>query len=227
MPLVGLVGAVALHRLHVDAQLHRVAARARNRILLQTDLRERRASCDAQLRLDEIDAEDFFRDRVLDLQAGIRFDEREPLAGARVHQELEGARVLVTDLLRHLQSRLDQLLPRRVRERRTRRDLDDLLMTPLQAALALPQVGHRAAVADDLDLDVPRAREEFFDVDIAAAERGRRLGLAARVGVGQVGVVGDESHAAPAAAGAGLDHHLAARAERSQEEARVLERRRR
>ncbi len=131
-------GAVALHRFHVDAQLHRVSARAQQRILQQADLCERRASGDAQLRLDEIDAEDFFRNRVLHLQPGIRFDECETLAAASVHQELERAGILVTDLLRHLQSRLDQLAPRRVRERRARRDLDDLLMTSLQGALAVP-----------------------------------------------------------------------------------------
>jgi hypothetical protein len=115
---------------------------------------------------------------MLDLQAGVRLDECEALADARVHEELERAHALVTDLLRHLQRRRDQLLPGRVRQRRTGRDLDDLLMTPLQAALALPQVSRAAAVTDHLNFDMPRAREELFDIDIAAAERGRRLGLA-------------------------------------------------
>ena len=140
MPLVGL----AVPSRCIDSMLTRSCiAYPRGRGIascMQADLCERRASGDAQLRLDEIDAEDFFRNRVLDLQPGIRFDECETLAAARIHQELERARVLVTDLLRHLQSRLDQLVPRRVRERRTRRDLDDLLMTSLQGAFAVPQM---------------------------------------------------------------------------------------
>src|SRR5918995_1548388 len=84
-------------------------------------------------------------------------------------------------------------------------------------------MSHGAAVTYDLDLDVPRAGEELFDIDIATAERGRRLGLAPRVGVVEVGVVSDESYPPSATAGARLDDHLTARTERHQKEARVFE----
>ena len=61
----------------------------------------------------------------------------------------------------------------------TRRDLDELLIAPLDGAFALPQMAHAAgAVADDLHLDMARARHQLLDVNVAVAEGAARLGLA-------------------------------------------------
>ena len=71
-----------------------------------------------------------------------------------------------------------------------------------------PRVADRPrAVADDLHLDVPGARQKLFHVHVAAAERRPRLGLAARVGLLQLIAAPHQSHAAPAAAADGLDQH--------------------
>ena len=57
-------------------------------------------------------------------------------------------------------------------ERGRRSDLDDLLKSPLDAALALAQMRDVAGqVAQDLHFDMPGAGDEFFHIDIAAAER--------------------------------------------------------
>ena len=53
------------------------------------------AGGDAQLRLDQIDAGDEFGDRVFHLDAGVHLDEVE--LAVFVHQELDGAGVLVAD----------------------------------------------------------------------------------------------------------------------------------
>src|ERR1700731_3964844 len=51
--------------------------------------------------------------------------------------------------------------------------LPDLLMAPLQRAIALPEVdGAAAAVAEHLDFDVARLLQVFFEVDRGVAERG-------------------------------------------------------
>ena len=54
------------------------------------------AGGDAQLRLDQVDAGDGFGDRMLDLDAGVHLDEVE--LAVFVHQELDGAGVLVADV---------------------------------------------------------------------------------------------------------------------------------
>ena len=57
--------------------------------------------------------------------------------------------------------------------------LPDLLMAPLQRAIALAQMhGAALAVAQHLDLDVARLLEILLDIDIAIAEG--RLGLRLR-----------------------------------------------
>ena len=75
---------------------------------------------------------------------------------------------------------VQQPLPDRRPQERRWRDLEDLLTLALNAAIALPEMGDRAsAVADDLDLDVARARKQPLDIDIAVAERLQRFGAAA------------------------------------------------
>ena len=87
-------------------------------------------------------------------------------------------------------------------ERRRRRLLDQLLVPPLNRALALAEVNQVAeVVAQDLELDVPRRLDVLLDVDVADAER--RLGLALR----------------------GLDAHAAARRPSARPACRVRRRR--
>ena len=105
-----------------------------------------------------------------------------------------------------------------VAQRRARRHLDELLVAALDGAFALPQMADRAVVvADDLHLDVAGVADQALDIDAVAAEGGLRLGLAARIGLLQLGGVIDDAHAAPAAAGDRLDHDGAALAQRREE----------
>jgi hypothetical protein len=72
-------------------------------------------------------------------------------------------------------------------------------------------------VTDDLHLDMPGVANQPLDIDAVAAEGGLRLGLAARIGLFELIGVIDDAHAAPAAAGNGLDHDRASGAQRREE----------
>src|SRR5690606_16734918 len=85
--------------------------------------------------------------------------------------------------------------------------LDDLLVAPLDRALALPEVEAALLVGQHLDLDVARLLDVLLDEDSLVAER--RLGLAARraEALGDLLLAARDAHALAAAAGRGLDHH--------------------
>ena len=172
---------------------------------------ERLARGDAQLLADEVDARDQLGDRVLDLEAGVQLDEVERAVGRE--QELERAGVAVAEpLARALGGRLHRLAALR-RERRRRRLLDQLLVAPLDRALALAEREHAAVrVAEHLDLDVARGRDHLLDVDASRRRRQppprpRRVAYASASSSGAV----DAAHAAPAAAGDRLQQHGVAR----------------
>ena len=98
VPPVGLVDAVLVHHLHVDAKLHRIAARLRDIGLRQAERAQRGAGGDRKLRLHQIDAEHLLGHGVLDLQPRIGLDEGERLRVARgvaIDQEFEGAEIVV------------------------------------------------------------------------------------------------------------------------------------
>jgi hypothetical protein len=164
----------------------------------------RQALGDQDLRPDEVDAGHHLRDRVLDLDARIDLDEVELLL-VDVDQELDGRGVHEL----RLRDERDRGLAERLAEQRVeiRRggDLDDLLMAPLHRAVALPEMDDLAVgVADDLHLDVLRARDVPLEEDGIVAERGARL--AARLIEQPLELLGlvDHAHAAAAAAEAGL-----------------------
>ncbi len=71
------------------------------------------------------------------------------------------------------------------RQRRARRDLDQLLVAALDRAFPLAEMREPAvAVAEDLDLDVAGAVDQALGVERPVAEGARRLGPAAGEGVG-------------------------------------------
>ena len=114
------------------------------------------AAGDAELRLDQVDAGDEFGDRVLDLDARVHLDEVE--LAVFVHEELDGAGVLVADLGEAAAEGLADLLAHLGRDLERRRFFDQLLMAALDGALALKERGHVAVlVGEHLELDVARA----------------------------------------------------------------------
>ena len=68
------------------------------------------------------------------------------------------------------------------------------------------------AVGQDLDFDMPRPRDQLLQEDRAVGESGQRLALAASEGGGHLAGRLDSAHAAPAAAGRGLQHQRIAQA---------------
>src|SRR5207302_8150056 len=100
------------------------------------------------------------------------------------------------------------LLTQLLADRRRRRFLDELLIAPLDRALALAEADARAVLVDrDLGLDVTHALETALEVYALITER--RLRLAARLlpEALQLAGGGGLAHAAPAAAGLRLQHH--------------------
>ena len=200
----------------------------RDRVLLQAEVGQRRAARDAQLRLDQVDAGHLLGDGVLDLQAWVGLDEGEVALVPLIDQKLEGAQAQVVDGGGHAHGRGGDPIARRVAQPGAGRQLDDLLVAALQAALALAQVRDAAlAVADDLHLDVPRPRDQPLHEDGVVAEGGARLGLGARVGLLDLAGVRHDAHAPAAAAGDRLDHHrrldVRVLAEGVEERARLVE----
>ena len=194
-------------------------------------LGERRPGGELELQPHEVEPGDLLGDGVLDLQARVRLDEREALAVAavRVDQELERA----------------EAVERTARASRAPRPRAGARAAPASspgagaistsfwcrrcsAALALAEVRDRAgAVADDLHLDVARARQE------AARRRASPLPNAASASERQRAYASsssssraDDAHAAPAAAGDRLDHRPRRPGRARQERPRLVERRR-
>ena len=199
-----------VHHLHVDAELHRKAARFWDIGLRQTQRTQRGAGRDRKLRLHEIEAEYFLGDGMLDLEPRIGLDEGERLVtpfGVVIDEEFEGAEVVIMRGGGKLLGGVDDAPAQGIVQRRARRDLDELLVATLDGAFALPEMADRAmVVADDLHLDVAGIADQALDIDAVAAEGRHRLGLAARIGLFQLFGVVDDAHAAAAAAGDRLDH---------------------
>ena len=121
---------------------------------------------------------------------------------------------------------IDEALPHDRVEMRCRRDLDDLLVPPLDAAIALTEVDDASCVvAEHLHLDVAHTGDVLLDVEPPIAERGARLGLASRERLGQVAAIAHHAHAAAATARDRLDHRGAA-VERVEERERLVDGRR-
>src|SRR6266705_4273882 len=112
--------------------------------------------------------------RVLDLQPGVHLQEVELPAWRE--QEFDRARAEVAHGARGGGGRLAHTAAQRRRHRHGGRLLDELLVTSLDAALALPQRDHAAeGIRQDLDLDVARPLEVLLAIDFIRPERLARL----------------------------------------------------
>ncbi len=142
---------------------------------------------------------------MLDLQARVHLEKVE--IARPIDDELDGSGAGVADGA----SKFAGLLAHRpagvgVEERR-RRLLDDLLIPALDRAFTLTQVDAVAVlVGENLDLDVPRLRDELLDEDAVVPEA--RLGFAAgrTKALARLMLRPGNAHALAATTGAGLDH---------------------
>ena len=220
--------AVGQQSLGVDPGLHGDAAGRPDGGLVEAELGEARAAGQSQLGLDEVDPGHLLRDRVLDLDAGVGLDEADPLGrtlGVEVDQQLDRAHPAVAQGLAEPHRGRRHLLPQLVGQVGRRRDLDQLLAPPLEAALPRVEVDHGArAVAHELDLDVPGPGDEALQVERAVAEGRGRLPRAGRHR--RIEVLGprDRPHPPPTTPGDGLHHHGRPLAERGQEGVRLVRR---
>ena len=125
-----------------------------------------------------------------------------------VDDELDGAGGRVVDGPRQGDGLFAHRPASRFIEERRRRFFDDFLMPALERAFALAEVDHVAVlVAEDLNLDVPRMFDEFFEEHAFVAEAGAGFVRGPLEAVAAFVVVAGDPHALAAAAGAGLEHH--------------------
>ena len=169
---------------------------------------------DQDLRADDVDAGDHLGDRVLDLHARIDLDE-EPLARIHVDEKLDRAGVVVAGCARKLDGGIRELAADLSVEIHGGRDFYNLLMTPLNRAVALVQMQDVSVlVAEDLNFDMLGAADIALEKHGLVAER--RAGFLARFlqpGLEILRPV-DDAHAAPAAAEGGFDDEREADAPR-------------
>ncbi len=162
------------------------------------------AGGDAQLRLDQVDAGDGFGHRVLHLDARVHLDEVE--LAVLIHQEFDGAGVLIADFGEATAQGPADLLAHLGRDLQRGRLFDQFLMAALDGAFALKERGDVAVlVGQDLELDVARLLNEFFHVEFAVAEGVGRLGRRGMEKIGQFFGGAHDAHAASAAAGLGFE----------------------
>ncbi len=119
---------------------------------------ERGSPCgDQDLALHDVDAGHLFGDRVLDLNPRIDLDEIK-VSRVGVDEKLDGSRVLVAQLPADGERRLAQFLADFGIQIGSRRDLDNLLMPPLDRTIPLEEMDEISVqVAQQLDFDVAGA----------------------------------------------------------------------
>src|SRR5467141_2376162 len=152
--------------LGVNPRLDRTPRRP-NSELVERKILARRLS---HHRLPQVDAGHFFSYAALHWQARVDLDNI-GIRGGVVVDKLDGARRLVAYRLAELNRGLQKPLPDCAPESRCGRFFDDLLVPPLYRAIALAKSGYRAAaIAEDLNLNVPGLGNESFQVQSAASK---------------------------------------------------------
>ena len=142
---------------------------------------------------------------MLHLNAGVHLHEVE--VQVVVDEVLDGSGVVVADGLAEADGGLAHALTEIIRHERGGALLEDLLVAPLEGAVALAEVDDLAVlVAEDLKLDVVGVDDQFLDVDIGIAEGLLSLHAGAVEALHEASLVVGHAHAATAAAGDGLDH---------------------
>ncbi len=142
---------------------------------------------------------------VLDLHAGVHLDEEKLIV---LVEKLERSRAPVADLAARVGAALADPGQRAHRNPRSRRLLDDLLVTPLHRAVALEKIhGVLVRVGEHLDLDVTRRFEILFHVDGGIAERGSGFGARKAYRGKERGFGVHDTHSASATAAGSLDDH--------------------
>ena len=170
------------------------------------------AGRDPQLPLDQVQAGDRLGDRMFHLQPGVHLHEEELVGTVGGDDELHRAGADVVDAAGGVAGRRPDPRPGSAASSSgDGRLLDDLLVAPLQAALALAEVHHVAVrVGEHLHLDMPGPQHESLQEQRVVAERGGRLPPRADQRLAQPRRVFHQAHALAAAARRRLDQHRVA-----------------
>src|SRR5580704_8531231 len=188
--------------LSIDAALDRPSALTQ--ILLAKG--QRRAGRDLNLRLDQVHSRDHLGYCMLDLDAGVHFEEIKIAIG--VGQELDRPGAKVAHRLRGLDCDLAHRATHRGGNEGRGRLLDDFLMAALDGAFALEDVHCFACtIGKHLEFDMARAAEKLLDVQAGVAEGRLRLATNRAERRGQLGLFLDEAQTLAAAASRRLEHN--------------------
>ena len=156
--------------------------------------------------LDEVDAGDLLGDAVLDLEAGVDFEEEEIFLVIVVN-EFDGAGVGVMNGFAEEGGGGEEALAGGVREAGGGGFFEDLLVAALGGAVAFAEGEDVAlAVAEDLDFDVAGAGDEALEVDGGVAEVGLSEAGDGVEGVGKFSGGVADAHADAAAASGAFEH---------------------
>src|SRR5207247_11266079 len=145
----------------VDAALDGMQARSCMR-----DVRGKRFSgSNANLFFDQVTSINLFRDRVFHLDARIHLDEiKMPIL---IDEELDRARIFVSDRLGQLHGCIAHFLAKPRRHQRRWTFLDHFLVTPLNGTIAFAEMNDVSmTIGDNLKFDVMRIDDELLDVNL-------------------------------------------------------------
>ena len=158
------------------------------------------------LLLDQVDAGDHLGDGVLDLDPRVDLDEVEPVLG--IDQELAGAGVDIAHGPGQADRGLAKLCADLERQGGGGGLLDQLLVPPLERAVAIPAVHDIAVgIGEDLNLDVARAVDELLEIDARVLECGPGLVARHLKRAAEVRLVAANPHALAPTSGGRLDQH--------------------
>ena len=158
----------------------------------------------------QVDAPHLFGDTVLDLQAGVNFEEIEALGGAVV-DEFHGTGAAVADRLGQLDCRCAQLIRHAGWQVGCGGFFQHFLVTPLHRAVAHTEGNHVAfAVAKYLHFQVTGTLDVFLDKHAAVAEVVLAEALDRVEGIAQFSRAVAHAHADAATAGGAFQHHRVA-----------------
>ena len=141
---------------------------------------------------------------MLNLNTGIDLDE--VMSSQLVHQELRCPGVAVSNALGELHGVVQDSLPNLLGQIHSRRNLDDLLVSPLDRAVTLKEVNNvPLSIREDLHLDVPRTIQEPLDEYRSVAKSQVGLARGTRERVPELALLSNHTHAASTASHRRLD----------------------
>src|SRR5262245_10615995 len=154
----------------------------------------------------DVNARHKLRYRMFDLHSSIHFHEVKILPF--VDQKFESSYVPVTHFFDCLYNATSDLFPQGGGHDNRRRLFDQLLVAALNGTLPFTEMyGIAIFVGHDLELDMARPLNEFFDIAIGHTESIRRFSLRHLQGGQQFPPILHNTHSASAASGDGFDDY--------------------